>query len=229
MLTPSQYLKVLGLGFTLSPPPSVQGLCGRIIRGKTTEDFEKLSDDPNRLIVFLTDALGLAKMFGKSDYDMLITVGHHPDHIKKQLEAGKSYKFVVFPESEAQPATWDGLFKATGQVYPDIISDIQQHSAELIGTKYAAFEGQAGFKFASVDDVSNANYMSHAAYLASPRKAVDLRRLFYHTLHIRELYSGDGYTYDEKGKRGVKEYLMPNKKITDIHGAVVADMAVQLP
>jgi len=228
-MSPDQYLKVVSLGFNLSPPPFVSGLCGRIIRGKTVQDFEKLSDDPNRLIVFLTDSNGLSKMFGKTGYEMLITVGHHPDHIAKQLAAGKSYKFVVFPESEAQPATWDGLFKATQDVYPDLAGDLLNHSTKLRTSKYAEWELAANIKFADVDDPAHPEYVSYQSYKTGSRDALALRRLMYHTLHIRELFRGDGFTYDEQGRRGVREYLMPNKAIADIKGSVIQDLDVRLP
>ena len=226
MLTPEQYLKVLALGFQLEPPPFVRGLCGRIIRGKTAADFEKLSDDPNRLVVMLTDSQGLGKMLGKTGYQMLITVGHHPDHIKKQLAAGKSYKIVVFPEGSALLATWDNLLGITSKVYPDVAADCAKLGMALKSTKYADIEKAAGYKFADVDDPGNARFMSHAAYLAGARNAETLRALMYHTLHIRELFAGDGFTYDEHGKRGVKEYFMLNEVIANIPGAVVADIQV---
>jgi len=235
MLTPAQYLKVLELGFPLSPPPFVTGLCGRIIRGKTPEDFAKLSDDPSRKIVFLTDAGGLASMLGKSGYQMLITVGHHPDHIAKQVAAGKTYKIVVFPASEAQPATWEGLCRSTAEVYPDLKSDMQKYFDEFQTLSFKdweqKFQTQMGTstQMKDVDDPSSFNFMSYDKYVASPRTALDLRRFFYHTLHIRELFRGDGYTYDENGRRGVKEYLMPNKAITDIKDAVVGDVSVTIP
>ena len=230
MLTPEQFLKVLNLGFPLSPPPMIgNNIAGRIIRGKVDADFEKLSDDPNRKIVFLTDALGLAKMLGKSGYEMLITVGHHPDHIKKQVADGKSYKIVVFPATSSSDATWDGLIKVTGEVYPDLVSDLRNHAPVFRSSAYTLFESTAGYKFHDVDDPTNPKFMSYDAYMASSRSPWELRAFMYHVLHIKELFRGDGYTYDEKGKRGVREYLIANKNISDIPGAVVGDIQVSLP
>lgn len=230
MLTPEQFLKVLDLGFPLSPPPMVgNAIAGRIIRGKVEADFEKLSDDPNRKIVFLTDAAGLAKMLGKSGYEMLITVGHHPDHIKKQLADGKSYRIVVFPASSAYDATWSGLATVVKEVYPDLAQDLTNHMTLLKSSQYDVFETSAGYKFHDVDDPTNSKFMSYDAYLASSRSPWELRAFMYHVLHIKELFRGDGYTYDEKGKRGVREFLMANKKVSEIPGAVVGNIQVSLP
>jgi len=230
MLTPEQYLKVLDLGFPLTPPPMVgNAIAGRIIRGKIPADFEKLSDDPDRKIVFLTDAAGLAKMLGKTGYEMLITVGHHPDHIQKQVNAGKSYKIVVFPASSASDASWDGLLKVTAEVYPDLETDLRKYAAVFKGSAYSTFEISAGYKFHDADDPSDPRFMTYDAYIASTRLPWQLRAFMYHALHIKELFKGDGYTYDENGKRGVREFLMANKRVVDIPGAVVGDIKVQLP
>lgn len=229
-MTPEQFCKVLGLGFPLSPPPMVGNqIAGRIIRGKTEADFEKLSDDPNRKIVFLTDAGGLAQMLGKTGYDMLIKVGHHSDHIKKQVEAGKTYRLVVFPASEGSDASWDGLLKVTAEVYPDLATDCRDHAQTLKTTPYADFETQAGYKFHDADEPTDSRFIDYDAYKASAREAWQFRAFLYHVLHIRELFKGDGYTYDENGKRGVREYLMANKRVGDIPGHWVLDIDVQLP
>lgn len=55
----------------------------------------------------LTDAEDLQSLLGKNSYQMLITIGHHPDHINQCLSEGKSYKIVVFPASSALEGTWD--------------------------------------------------------------------------------------------------------------------------
>jgi hypothetical protein len=235
-MSPKDYLEIVRLGSKPIPQPFVQGLAGRIIRGKTANDFEKLSDDPNRLVVMLTDSDGLAKMFGKSHYDMLITVGHAPAHIESKLKSGCSYKFVVFPEDQAVVGTWDNLFKIAGEVYPDLMAFCAKYGSELKSlTKFSngsfmrEFENQTPFKWMDVDQQGHTDFMDYQNWNKSQKSLVDLRRLFYHTFHLREFYSGDGFTYDEFGRRGVKEYFLLNKRISDIHGAEVLDLDVKLP
>lgn len=126
-MTPQEYIDVLKTGRNPVPPPFVKGLCGRILRGKTPDHFVKLSDDPNRKVIMLTDSNGLSRFFGKSHYQMCCIVGHHPDHIKSKVNDGYTYKLVVFPESEAVVATWDGVFKVACEIYPALIPAIQQH------------------------------------------------------------------------------------------------------
>lgn len=237
-MTPVEYIDVLRIGKIPTPPPFVSGLCGRILRGKTAEDFERLSDDPKRLIVFLTDSNGLARMFGKTGHEMLVIVGHHPDHIKSKLATNHVYKMVVFPENEAISATWNNCFKLAGEVYPDLVPLCAQYGAEMIARSrwspisrsfLSDIEREAGYKFMDADKQDHPKFMTHDAFLQSKKGLVELRALLYHTLHLRELYSGDGCTYDEHGRKGVNEYLMLNKRIADIQDHVMLDLDVQLP
>ena len=237
-MNPSDYISLLQNGYPCRPG-SAKGLCGRIIRGVTSQHFEKLSDDPTRLVVMLTDSEGLEAMPGKSGYDMLVTVGHHPDHIKSKLATNHTYKFVVFPEGEALAATWENAFKIAAQVYPDIRPNLyQNYDALSSGDKtissgktkaFRDIEELAGYKFMDADRKTDSRFMSYENYVASSMGVVATRALFYHTLHLRELFAGDGYTYDENGKQGVKESFMLNKPIKDIAGALIFDLDVRLP
>ena len=60
----------------------VSGLCGRIIRGKKTEDFTTLTDDPLRKIVMLMGSDGLENILGKTGYEMLTEIGYEKSYIK---------------------------------------------------------------------------------------------------------------------------------------------------
>lgn len=238
-MTPQEYVDALT---THSPglPPFVEGVCGRIIRGKDPADFERLSDDPDRKVVMLTDAGGLAKFFGKNDYDKCVVVGHHPDHIKGKVNSGFTYKLVVFPETAAVVADWSGVFQVAQQVYPDLAPAIRQHNTVLRGSgtpafengrtkDFAVIEAKAGRKFMDCDDKANPDFMTYEKWKTSAQDEVAMRALLYHVFHLRELFSGNGYTYNDVGKKGVKEHLMLNCRIADIPGHVVQDMSVKLP
>lgn len=225
MTTTQEYLDA----YRNSQKIKVEGLCGRIIRGKTPQDFERLSDDPSRLLVYLTDSEGLESLIGKRGYDQLVTIGHHPDHIVSQVSQGKSYKLVVFPEAEALVADWDGMLELTSKVYPETAPYCKKYALELKSWPFERYEALAGYRFKDVDDPANPKFMSFEKWQQSSKGLIHLRALLYHAIHVRELYRGDGYTYDENGTRGVKEYLLPNLKIEEIEGADVEDMTVLLP
>ena len=54
---------------------------------------------------------------------------------------------------------------------------------------------------------SDPNFMTYKRFKQSKGTLIDVRAFFYFTLHFRELFSGNGYTYNQKGERTVKEYI----------------------
>lgn len=240
-MRPTEYVNYLRGAAANAHQPFVSGLCGRIVRGKKPDDFATLTDDPTRLVVMLMDSDGLARLFGKTPHQMLLEIGYRADYIKQKVADGNGFKIVVFPQEAAQPATWDGVFKVAAEVYPDVAACCQKHGADLRTlTKFErlagekdghflhGFERLAGHKFADADKPGDTRFMTIDKYRASGKNVWELRALLYHTLHLRELFSGDGYTYNEQGRRQLREYLMLNKKVVDISGAVVHDLDVKV-
>lgn len=239
-MTPQQYINTLKSGQNLTATDT-NGLCGRIIRGKALADFETLSDDRSRLIVMLTDSEGLTTLCGKTDYERLVCIGHHPDHIKGKLATTPphTYKLVVFPAQEAIVANWSGVFDLATRLYPELNQPVSAFGSILSSgpfriqdgksVAFRSIERQAGYNFMDADKASDPRFMTIEKFRQTEKGPIELRALFYHTMHLRELFMGDGYTYDEKGTRGVREYVLPNKRIIDISGAVVSDMEVRLP
>jgi len=165
-MQPSEYIELL----KTNRSGKVEGLCGRIIRGKTPQCFARLSDDPNRKVVMLTDSEGLQSLLGK----------------KYRPEFGR--------------------------------------------IPYSVIEQMAGYKFKDADDPKDPRFMSHENFNKRQSKGLAaVRALLYHTLHLRELFRGDGFTYDEHGNRGVREYLLPNVEVSSIDGVIVHDLTVACP
>jgi len=194
-------------------PRRVSGLVGRILRGKTSTDFEYLSDDPNRKIVFLIGSDGLQEIVGKSGYDALLTVGYTPEYIRRLTDEGTRFRLVVLPEGgTVVPATWEDTIRTLATAYPVIASDLYVQLDDLKVTSLLEIEHIAGCRFAdlvSSDDL----YMTYDKYLVSPRDLVATRAFLYFSVCLRELYSGDGYTYTVDGVRGVSEYIVLNRAL----------------
>lgn len=197
----------------------IKGLCGRIIRGTKPEDFETLTDDPDRIIIMLIGGDGLKKLLGKTDYDRLITIGYAEDYIEYKVNGGFQFKLVVFKESETiLLATWDNVAKLTSKIYPDIKKRIYSRLEELKSKKFSEIQEMASFSFEEVErkGKDDPNFMTYERFKNSSGTLVDVRAFLYHTLHLRFLYSGDGYTYDELGNKGLMEHIAPNKKLVDL-------------
>lgn len=220
---------------------AVTGLAGRIIRGTKSTDFLTLTDDPDRKLVMLMGPDGLAKLLGRSGYDQLVQIGYEPNYIVRKVNEGNQFKLVVFEEGGSiRLATWDNVIEAVSEVYPTIERDLyaQRHDLKAclfkdIDEKFKRLTSQT---MAEVDKEgkNNPNFMTYDRLLGfvrggKPLSLVEIRAFLYFTVHLRELFSGDGYTYDDKGTRGLMEYIVPNKRIDQLGKNAIININVQIP
>jgi nicotinamidase/pyrazinamidase len=220
------YTKALDSGIKIN----VEGLCGRIIRGKKSEDFQTLTDDPTRKIVMLVDETGLEKLVGKTGYEMLIEVGYEPDYLEHKVKEGNQFKLVVFPEGgSAKLATWDNMLDMVKEAYPDI--EVEKYRKDLKEVSFEIIEQTFGWTFLSVEKLgkSDSRFMTYERFQQSSKSLVDFRAFLYFTVHLRELYSGDGWTYTADSKRGVKEYIILNKPLSELGEYRMIDIKIDLP
>lgn len=218
-----------------STPTCVSGLCGRIIRGKAPEDFLTLSDDPTRKVVMLMGPDGLENCIGLSGYDQLMKIGYPADYANDLIKDNTKFKMVVFQEGGLiLQATWDNVAKVLMEVYPDIAGALSSIPA-LKNFKYERFETSVKFSFREVqkNGPDDDRYMTYDRFKLIPVPNYnDLRAFLYFTCYLNELFSGDGYTYDEQGNRGLQEFIIPNQPIqalVDEGKAAIIDMEVSTP
>ena len=85
--------------------------------------------------------------------------------------------------------------------------------------------------FNAVDKIGpkDKNFMTYKRFNNSEGTLIDLRAFLYHTVHLRELFSGDGFTYEEGGKKGLKEYIAPNCSLEELGEYLLIDMNINLP
>lgn len=233
--TIAAYIAALTAGQTAT----VSGLCGRLIRGKKPEDFLTLTDDPTRRVVMPMDETGMQSLLGLSGYNMLLTVGYEADYIcRKVVDEGNQFRLVVFPAGQdALLGTWDNVVEVVKAAYSDmpaIGERLERHLPELRQMNhqnFPAFQQRVGFVLTDVDKTGSgdARYMTVERYLQSSDTADNARIFLYFTLHLRELFAGDGITRQPDGQKGVSEYLMANKAIATLIGAQVCDIDVQIP
>lgn len=211
----------------------VSGLCGRIIRGTKPEDFATLTDDPERKLVMLMGPDGLEKIMDKTGYEALVTIGYEPNYIvRKVVDEKNQFKLVIFEEGgEARLATWDNVAAVVASVYPRIAGNLYRNLDVLKTQKFSAIEKEAGFCFADVDKAGkqDVRFMTYERFLVSGGDLVDARAFLYFSIHLRELFAGDGYTYDAQGNRGLMEYIVPNKPLADLGVYDVIDLAITMP
>lgn len=207
---------------------------GRILRGNTDDDFTMLSDAPLRTVVLLFGDDGFELMRNLSPYEQLRTIGYSREYIHELVTEGHQFRLIAFPQEEANalPGTWENIVPLMKQVYPNLAHRVTAALiAECMSTPFAEFERTAGFSFSEVRraGIGDPRYMTSERFLDSAPTALNLRRFLYHSLHLRELYRGDGYTWQDTGIRGVREFFMKNMRIEDIKGVTQTQLEIVLP
>lgn len=243
-MNPKTYVDLLQSGRTTTKP--IKGLCGRLIRGKTPDDFRTLSNDPVRQLVLLIDSDGLNDLIGRSPYDMLKGIGYEDADIETEVKYNDNeFKLIVFPEGSAQLGTWDNVLNEAAAAYPKVVSLLEKNRAGLIGLEVGRQGGwdQHQKRFEELESRvgdtdwntirrrgdGDHGYMTTERFLRSSGSLADARAWCFFTLHLRRLYGGDGYTYEDNGTRGPREFVLRNMPVADLAGHVVFDLDVLLP
>jgi nicotinamidase-related amidase len=227
-VSPSAYIQSLQSG---APRISAQGLVGRIIRGKRPEDFATLTDDPKRQLVLLMGPDGLERLAGKNGYDMLVEIGYDRDYIKRKILDGNQFKLIVYRSGKnADLANWDNVIRIVSDAYPQVAGKLRRNAAELRTTTFDQIERLAGFDFSDVDAIgeSDSRYMTAERFERSAGTLADTRAFLYFTVHLRELFSGDGYTYTNDGVRCLSEYLAINQRIDQLGEHELLSLSIDL-
>lgn len=210
----------------------LEGLHGRIIRGTHSDHFKYLNSDQNRKLAFLIGSDGLTMLKDKNGHEILVAIGYPLEYIEQIANQGNQFKLVLFSEHNgAQIATWHNLLHQAAEAYPDIADDLLRHQKSLEVLPFEHYENAAGYQFRDVEKVgkSDPRFMTYERYLNSSRSLLDTRAFLFFTLRLNELYSGDGYTYDYEGNRGLKEYIVPNQALEDFEDYLLLDIIVELP
>lgn len=223
--TPVDYAEA----FRCGKQAKVANLCGRVLRGMQPEDFATLTNDPARRIVLLMGPDGLETLPGHSGYEILKIIGYTSGYIESKIAEGVQFKLVIFPQANnARLATWDNVLGMASDVYPEVAEMLASCAAELKRLSFQEIESMAGFSFADVDMAGHDDprYMTLDRYLKSKGGVVSTRAFLYFTLYLREQFVGDGYTEDEYGVRGIREYIIPNQTLHELRPHVLLDLPV---
>ena len=198
---PAEYAQAFREGRT----GAAQGLCGRILRG---QDFTRLTDDPRRKLVFVLGEDGLDALVGKSRLQMLEMVGYTPAYIRRKVDEGSRFKLVVFRQEQADLATWDNAVRLTGEAYPEAETRLRRQLPALRSTSF-----EMG-SWADVDRMGpgDPRFVTLDRYLTGPDSAAAARAFLYFTVHLRELFQGDGRTHPG----GLREYLTLDRPLTEL-------------
>lgn len=222
---PDAYIQALQNGSTVNNSCQVQGLVGRVLRGKTDSDFSNLSPDPNRRIIMFLDSSGLQSFLGLSGYQILIKIGYDAKSIADYLQDGVYFKLVVAPaQSKILAATWNNLGVLITEAYPKVAHKVIHHLPIL-----EKHSGPDGYKkiMTTIADTYQAKMTEEELFFG---QLWQIRKFLHDVINLNSLYMGDGFTYSQNADgsvvRGVSEYFSVNAPISTLEKAKLADVVV---
>lgn len=223
--TPADYREA----FLRGGPVRVAGLCGRVLRGRAAEDFRSLGDDPGRRVVMLMGSDGLEHVCGRPGRSVLRGIGYTEEYVDRLLAEGTRFGLVVLPEvlAGARLATWDAVVDVAAEVYPEVAGALLAQREALKSRTVEELETLAGRRFAD-----SAGGMTAERFANGPQGLVNTRAFLYHTVQLRDLFSGDGFTYrtreDRDAERNpvLREYVVRNRPLGELPGHVLVDLDV---
>ncbi len=213
-------------------PRRVNSCYGRIVRSRHGKPLS-LTEEPDRRVVMVMGPGALATLIGKSGYEMLNLIGYTDDYIRRKLAEGNLFKLVVFsrPSGSLKIANWKNTIGGIIDAYPEIADIIAANASDVASTSLEEFERQAGFNLADVDTlgIEDPRFMTVERLLASDRTPLATRRFLYHVTRLSELYTGDGWTKTAQGGRGLREYIIRNRPMSQLENVQIIELNVELP
>ena len=188
----------------------VKGLFGKILKGRSEDEYQHVTNDPKRRVVMLFGSDALEDFIGKTGEQVLKGIGFTEDSIRHRVEQGYTFKIVVFkPNKRIVLATWDNVAKVCEKMYPKVGDKVKANLAALKSTAFSDIQNEADFDMEAVkrNGTSDPNYMTYERLQEVDGDLVQVRAFLYHCLYLNNLFSGDGYTYEEGGEKGNKEYF----------------------
>ena len=209
-------------------PRRFAGVCGRVVRGRSPEEFSKLSFLPGRELAWLTGPDGLRRLIGRTAVEMLKLIGKFDQSwLNAELSKGMRFKLIIMPQAECRLADWDGVFEMVERHYPDIASKLDRWRESLRDPSLVREIGAELVSDAAKSNNDHPDHMSAERYLVCDDTAQNARLFLWHSLGMNEQYVGDGYTAALSSKFRLDEYLTANVPLQAIPGVVTIDLPIE--
>ena len=205
-VTPRMFLEMFRQKQNAEAP---RGWFGRVLHGRTNDEFRYLSNDPHCRIVTALGPDGLGRLIGLPGKEVLKTVGDTPTDIQKLVNAGYYFRLAYFQDKPSiQLATWEEVAVLASVIYPETINAFDRHLNELRAIPFEIWQKVGRFDWNEVRRLGpdDPRFMTYERFLQSTQTAYNLRRLLFE-IGLDETFTGDGYA------NGVKSYVMPNVRL----------------
>ena len=214
-------------------------LCARVMSGASEDHFSSLHREgvDRRPLAFVMGADGIEIFLSgnKSALAHLRSLGFGDSGMRSTLKNGRKFRLCLFPAQTARQATWAGVLEIATQTFPSVAEKVSVHSSALEQTPYAEIEAMAMKEFTRNETLLSIKERGPCdeRYITTERleklegTLAEVRCWLYLCIGLNELFDGGGYTRRPDGSRGLAEYLMQNRRVSEFeaYGAVPLDVS----
>ena len=170
-----------------------------------------------RRVAFVADGESWSSSIGLSAREILLRNGVQAAWIADELQAGTCFKLVLFDDDNVWPADWAGVERVIATHYPELAPKLDRHWAAIRRPgAWEELETQAGETFAQMDRRDGP--MTTERFAAAADTCANARRFLAATLSLNQLFTGTGFTHDERGApgKGTAEYFAANRLLSSV-------------
>ena len=227
------------------PPEHAANCFGRLIYQRRGDDLATMHlVDQRRRVCFVADGASWVQCLKDKlgAREILQRNGVEPAWIEAELEKRTTFHLVLLDQDESiWPANWDGVQRAVETYHPRAAERMRPHWTALRHASWKELEQQQMMKtpgedFAALE--ARHGPMTEELYLNGDRSEgssdgagtddtpARARRFLASTLSLNRLFTGTGYTVDERValRRGTAEYFAPNRRLSSLPPTQVVEI-----
>jgi hypothetical protein len=210
-MTPLEFKDLFLSGEPMSRP--IEGLCARIARGRPDEPVRRLADFAGRRLAWVFGPAWLEYMLSRPALgDVVRYMGKDPSEwLPRIRRQGHVLRLVVAHAPDREPATWDGMFRAIDQYYPEVAPRLHRWEGTILTRSLPELTGDRHREFeAAKESQDSPAHISADRLLEIEDTAQHARVFLWHSLGLNAEFRGDGIA---PGGEFAREYLTMNRDL----------------
>lgn len=208
----------------------------RVIKIDASLGKPQLICDDNQPFAFVMGPETVASLVGKTTIEIMDFIGYERSFVKEKIAEGKKFFLVFFrgyrentneeelgngskTKREPLEATWSNILTLIQDYSPICGSKCASVYSIVQSTPFDSFGCDYDIDKAPPEIYREISSFEAFENTSLPTTPALVRAFLRHTMKCTRLFTGDGYSYDQNGHRGSKEFLIPRARIDMLYGA----------